>query len=293
MLKYKLNIKDRKNDVIEVKYESLFLSEDGSEITGVTEPSYGLTNIDTITVVSNESIVCSLTASDVMRCGYVIYNKKYIIQDFGETIGILYENGQYYCVDKHYYKKYQGQETSVLSEYNKVVINPYITIDNKEYQIGEFINEEDIEWFNEINIPTKYWVYDNKVTIDNVIYDVVIDTKTKMTNNEDYYPYIVLNNLSLDDRDRILYIIDWEYSKRKKVTLFKVFGINQKKLQINDISCVKQHEYFDMINEDGTNYRVYADMYEDKMDFFTLMKEEGKQIKSEWKKVKKSNVINL
>ena len=296
MLKYKLNIKNKRKDVIEVKYDSLFLSEDGSEITGITEPSYGLNEIETITVVSNETLVCSLSAYDALCCGYVMYNKKYQIKDFGDTIGILYNDGQYYCVDKNYSPKYKGQETRILSEYDDVLINPFITINNVEYEIGVWETNGDtttINWKNEIVIPTKYWAYDEKITIDGVTYDVIIDTKTQMVNTDDYYPYIVLNDLSLPDTERILYVIDWEYSKRKKKTLFRIFNINQQVLHINQIDCVKQSEYFDKTDEEGKTHRVYADFYDEKSDFFAAMFNEGKQLASEWKKVKKSNVIDV
>ncbi len=298
MLKYKLNIKDKKNDTIEVEYDSLFLSEDGSEITGVTEPSYGLNEIDSIVVVSNETKTCRLIAQDVMRCGYVLYNKVYKIQDFGDTYGILFIDGQYYCVDKDYDKFYQNIEGEVLSETASVLVNPFITIDNHQYDIGEWIEDEETEetnlvWKSEITIPTKYWSYNDKIQIDNIIYDVIIDTKTQMVNDDEYYPYIILNDMSLDDSNRILYVIDWEYSKRKKKTLFKISNYNQTNLNVNEVFCVQQFDFFDKIDTNGDAIRVYSHFYEDKMEFFAEMFKEGKEILSEWKKVEKSNTIDL
>ena len=295
MLKYKLNIKDKQDKVIDVKYESLYLSLDGSTITGVTDTSYGLSELQTITVVTNEPIKCSLSARDVMCCGYVIYNRKFHIEDFGDTIGILYSDGQYYCVNKDDYpKKIKFSESVILSEINSGYTNPFITVNNYEYEIGQWNEKGLIDWKSEIIIPNQYWVYDNKIIIDDITYDVIIDNKNQMINTDEYYPYIILNDMSLNDMERILYVIDWEYNKRKKVTLFEIFNINKPLLHIEEIHCIKQNQYFDLIDNDGNVIRRYAEDYPQQDDFLSAMVEANvQQVSFEWKKVQKSDVIDL
>ena len=117
MLKYQLNIKNKNFKNIEVIYDSLFLDKDGSMITGVTDPSYGLSERNRINVVSNNRKSCYLEARDVMRCGYIIHNKKYQVNEFDTVIGILYSDGQYYCVEKDYEKI-----DKKLDEYNEALL---------------------------------------------------------------------------------------------------------------------------------------------------------------------------
>lgn len=294
MLKYKLNIRDKKNELIEVKYESLFLSEDCTLMSGVTDPSYGLSEEQTITVVNGGSSVCSLSAHDVMRCGYVIYNKSYKVQDFDDVIGILYNDGQYYCVSKDYWKKeIEYESETILSDSEKKLINPFIKINNKEYELGVWVSGNTINWYDEIIIPTKYWAYDEKINIDNVIYDVIIDEKNQLQHNENYYPYIILNDMSKNDIDRILYVMDWEYSKRKKVTLFTITSSNDVILHITENHCMKRVEYFNMTGNDGNVYQVYSSDFDTKNEFWeNLLSNEG-VLSYEWKKVNKSNFIDI
>ena len=297
MLKYQLNIKNKNFKNIEVIYDSLFLDKDGSMITGVTDPSYGLSERNRINVVSNNRKSCYLEARDVMRCGYIIHNKKYQVNEFDTVIGILYSDGQYYCVEKDYEKIYRGQKTQVLSEIEQKLSNPVITIENREYQLGEWKkndNDEDfIEWENEIIIPTKYWVYDEQVTIDDITYDVIIDTPSSMYGDKDYHPYIILNNMDLNDNDRILYVMDWEYSKRKKVTLFKIYNEENKILSISNCVCRKKREYFEDLDENGNFYRVYADSFKERDRFFIEMFKKQKSIQIEMAQSNKGTVVDL
>ena len=294
MLKYKLNIKNTEKKLIEVKYESLYLSKDGSYLTGITDPSYCLNEENEITVVSDETQICTLLSEDVIACGYVLFNETYDIEDFGDTIGILYNDGQYYCVNKdfQFFERNVRSET-VLSTLDKEIVTPKITINGKEYEIGTINEEGEIEPYSNIVVPTKYWSLNNQIIIHDIIYDVIIDAKTSLTNDENFYPYIILNDLTLDDENRILYVIDWEYSKRRTVTVFKIKNNNNFYLRVEEGSCVKQIEYFDNVTSDGEIERHYITDYENVDEFYHLSYVNNRQIFNEWKKVESNNVIDL
>ncbi len=291
MLKYKLNIKKQKNNIVEVKYDSLYLSPDGSYITGVTDTSYCLSQENYITVVSNETQECLLDATDIICCGYVIYNKVYKVEIFENVVGILYNDGQYYCVDIDFNRETVTENDNELTNSVKH-INPFIIIDNKEYEIGKYEGDT-IIWHDNVKIPTKYWSYNNKITIDDVTYDVIIDNKTKLINDENYYPYIVLNDLDMDDVDRVLYVIDWEYSKRHNKTIFKIYSKNSNLLQIEKANCVDKFIYYNNKLVDGTSSKIYLENYDNESAFWEECINKNQVIESEWRNVKESNIIDL
>lgn len=239
MLKFKINIQDKHHETIEVKYESLYLSSDATFITGITDPSYCLNEENSIVVTSDQTLICNLEAENVICCGYVIYGKTYEIKEFdNDIIGILYEDGQYYCANKIDSTQTRNEISQItVGELEDKIIIPSIIINNVEY---ELYDKETFELKNSIQIPTKYWVLDNQVTINEVVYDVLIDTKTKLVNDEEYYPFIILNDLTIADQERILYVMDWEYSKRKTITKFKITNPSSFQLQVNEGRCVEQ-----------------------------------------------------
>lgn len=296
MLKYKLNINTVSDEIKEVQYESLYLSKDGSYITGVTNPSYCLSQKDTITVSSDEKTLCKLEAKDVVRGGYVIYNKSYKIEHHDGKIGILYVDGLYYCSDDTI-ESGTTSFTNSLGETTISLIVPSITIDNINYKLGYITKDENgndkVVFYNEIIIPTKYWSYDNKITIDEIEYDVIIDNKVKFINDNEYYPYIILNNYNISDNDRLLYIIDWEASKQKEVTIFKISSPNKTFLNVKEAGCVDRLAYLHAKLVDGTVIRHYLDDYDNEEDFWNEITERNQQIKYETKRVYKSNIIEL
>ena len=294
MLRYKLNLKNVQDKVIEIDYESLYFSSDCTYITGVTDISYNLSNESTIIVVSNEENICSLEATDVVRCGYVIYKKPYEIKIFEDngTIGILYNDGQYYCTNY--------EDEIIVSSGDTKDTPLYITIDNHEYKIGVYSYDTTsgdtiIKKFKKddtVTIPTKYWVYDNKITIDDVIYDVNIDHKTKLLNDDNYYPYIVLRDTNnLTDIDRVLYVLDWEYSKRKLVTKFKITSSINLNLNVIKGQCVEQVPFFYKDNE-GQD-KIYITNFFDPMDFYSNAAYLNKEINYEWKNSDSGSTILL
>ena len=296
MLKYKLNIKNKEDKLIEVKYESLFLAKDGSYLTGITDPSYCLTEEYEIIVVSDETHTCNLSATNVMACGYVLFNEIYEVQDFGDTMGILYNDGQYYCINKdfQFFERNVRSET-VLSTLDKEIVTPKITINGKEYEIGTINEEGEIEPYSNIVVPTKYWSFDNKITIHDITYDVIIDAKLTLSNDDNFFPYIILNDLTLSDEERILYVIDWEYSKRHLVTKFVIKSNFSSHLMVREAQCVKQFEFFDEVSENGVIKRKYItdDDYKTPNDFFHDAYIKGATIFNEWKKTDSNNVIDL
>jgi hypothetical protein len=288
MLKYKLNLKNKQDKIIKVDCESLYFSSDCTYITGVTDISYNLSNKNTIIVASNEENECSLEATDVVRCGYVIYNKSYEIQVFDEydTIGILYNDGQYYCIN-------YSDITTNLSDNLTDNIKINIIVNNNEYQIGEINkNTKKFKKFDNVIIPTKYWVYDNKVIIDDITYYVDIDHKTKLLNDDNYYPYIVLRDTNnADDINRVLYVIDWEHSKRKLVTTFKITSKVNLYLDVKKNQCNEQIPFFYIDNKKES--KIYLTDYTNQMDFYNYVAQNNKEINYEWKNVEDGGIITI
>ena len=208
MLKYQINIKNANNEFVKVSYESLYYALDTTYVTGVTDPSYCLEDESYVYVEGSLTTKkCAIEAKNVMRCGYTIYNQKFIIEENDGVKGITYIDGLFY-----------------------LFINNSVFINNKEYNI----KDDDTH----IIIPVTYYAYDNQITINNITYDVIIEQKSSLTNDDDYYPYIILNESYEEETDRVLYIFDWEYSKRKMVTLFKIFIQPLQTLNVEKIECV-------------------------------------------------------
>lgn len=215
MLKYKINVRDKNNELINVQYDSLFYSPDTTYVTGVTSVSYGLAN-QKYALVEVEGISalqqCAIEATNKIKCGYVIYNQKYDIKEINGLYCIKYIDGLYYCCT--------SADTKIM-------------VDNMEYNLFDETSVKE-----SIIIPTKYYAYDNVITINEVSYDVNIENIHTLTNNDDYYPYIVLKNTEIEDTERVLYVLDWEYSKRETVTLFKISMKDSVDLHINEAICV-------------------------------------------------------
>ena len=228
MLKYKLHVQSQTNEMKEIIYDTLHFSPDRLSLSGVTNASYGLSSMSTIYLENDSLQECLLMAEDKLRCGYVIYNKSYKVESFEDDAikGILYVDGQYYCV-----------KTDVnLYENGK---NPTLYINHREYEIGQWVGDT-IEWETELSIPTKYWSYDNKIEIDGYVYDVIIDNKNSLNNDEEYYPYIILVN------GDILYVIDWEYSKRELVTRFTITSQFNSMLKVHFSEIEESNKYIDL-----------------------------------------------
>ena len=184
MLKYKIYLEDKNIESKEVQYESLYLASDRSFISGITKPFYGLNEVKSLVVENDTKVVCPINAYNIYGFGYVIYDKTYNVEQINGLYCVLYDDGQYYCAN--------SGET--------------ITIDNHEYTMsGETIT-----------IPKKYWSYDNKIDIDGNVYDVIIDPHK--SDDEDYYPHIILN----DEQRTTLFVIDWRYTQREEVTIFQI-----------------------------------------------------------------------
>lgn len=261
MLKYKINIKNTKSEIINVDYEFLYFSPDCSWVSGITDSSYGLELLKEITLVSNGTQVCDLSAKTVSYGGYVIFNQPFKVIKNNYSAAILYIDGQYYCTD------------SKFNENN----NPIIEINKQSYEIGKLIDNGVYEWYDYITIPTKYNVFDNKIIINNITYDVIIDNKQVIGDNSTYNPHIILNDYTIDDKDRTLYIHDWEYTKRKKKTIFKITTKFNEALDIVSIERFGVQNYFyyrthggDLIRKDSQ----HLDSDEDKLfwNFFNESK---------------------
>ena len=140
MLKFKINVNERQIEEFNVEYESLFLSPNNDYITGVTSPDYKLVDENEIIVISDMQSVCTLTAQNVYKCGFVKYNQSFEILHFTNIVGILYTDGQYYCVEKNYPLTFQEIEVGeTIANVVNEPVNPFITINNIDYEIGHFV----------------------------------------------------------------------------------------------------------------------------------------------------------
>ncbi len=227
MLKYKFNLKNIESEYKEVEYKELYLSPDGSYITGVTSPSYCLSNKQTIFIENaydKDWQEYAIVAEDKIRCGFVKYNKKFNIETD--------ENGNYYI-------RYNDGKAYRLINVIKddEIIEYYVIVNNKKHIIQTGATY--------VLIETKYWCDDDVVTIDNVQYDVIENNTNifiKQVEKEDgnvveddkafeykVHPYIILRNDDFDETEselneyqRMLYIFDRSNEFRDKITHFKI-----------------------------------------------------------------------
>ena len=104
MLKYKYNIRNIENEYQEIEYKEIYLSLDGSFISGVTSPSYGLSNKQSVFMenISDKGWEeYGIVAQDKIRCGFVKFHKKFYIQNDVNTQKkyIRYIDGKAYSIE--------------------------------------------------------------------------------------------------------------------------------------------------------------------------------------------------
>ena len=238
MLNYKVRLTEPKG-YDEISVDGLYLSTDLSYISGVTDLNSNLIDGQTVMIEFNENnnfIEAVINCKKVQRQGYVIYNQKYKVIEYGGYKGYWFNDGKFYIIDENVTEKI---------------------------------------------VPTKYWVTDGKLTIDNITYDVDIELyrypykvnkETKIEEridnsqikNIDYEIYDLIFKYEIDNENPPYVIIrgnvmlpinkcnrnDWydviEYIIKKESDLI---------LTVDDISCASKfpYVYYGMNNEKKYN----------------------------------------
>ena len=230
MLKYKINIKNLNNDGVEkIKCESLFLSPDGTFLSGITSCEYGLMDGQTIfvheegTEIYNES---TISIEKVTRRGYIVIEQKYKVEKFDNGLsGFTFVDGNTYISDN---------DTVTLT-------SPY------------YYGEEDIELKdNFITIPTKYYVENGKLFINNVHYDVDFEA-----NDE---PYI---SLLISGQTKNITIKECKFPQDiENVIKFVIKKKPNYPIVIDGASPTKQFRYIIFNNTNDITSKLYLDWTE-------------------------------
>ena len=173
MLKYNIKLTEP-NYYNEIEYSNLYLSPDLSYISGVTDSKYDLTDGQHLKLEFNLNNVFHdviVNVKNSKRQGYVNIKKTFNLEEYKDYIGFFHLNGKYY------FCKSDKNEINVEGEKCKV------NTKNKT-----------------IDCTVTYFIDDNKVTIDDVTYDVNIQYIIKQNDNNTITyevinePYIILKN---------------------------------------------------------------------------------------------------
>ena len=213
MLRYSIRIDNKKSEYTEIQYQSLYLSPDLSFISGVTSTEYGLVNRQNIYLYANAYqgyVAYPIEIKTVTRRGYVIYTQPYPIQttDDGESY-IHYIDGKNYIITS-----------------GKVTINQMI-YDSIDVNSGY------------ANIPTKYYVEDGVITIQDVSYNVDFDMDQ---------PSILLRDgdtLFVQNYNQIVNINQQEIiiPNIKEVVHFTIRKSLNYQLSVEDVYCAKNYPH--------------------------------------------------
>lgn len=323
MLKYQFKIGAKTDSVQEIECESLYLSEDLDFISGITSPTYGLVDGQSIFVREGTSTSFNefvVSIKEVTRRGYVRIDKPYSVLDFeygNETLkGFVFADGKKYIAKN----KVSGKEDVTVTVKDKTHLDSDVTV-----TIGSS---------SSVTITTKYWVEDNKIAIDDYLYEI---------DPFDKNPSIVYNG-------QVYYVNDWardvtvkaynedegKYYERTissipniyKIVKFEIRKTLDYKLDVDYAIFSKQQYYFESgdtsVYTDSTNekktllrprkyivdrvkntatcsyYDEESDAYETDTVYVTVNYEnqvtvngEKYELKSEWKNASSGNYLHL
>ena len=236
-----LNIKSLKEEQVgeEINFENLYISPDRKSISGTTSSFYQLIDGQTVRVENTQFGIANDFTISVERCkrqGWVDYMKKYPLYlanidcDYESLINvnlnyIIYEGEYLYedVVETVYdgVKLYSPLSTFTLPNFGKVMID----VSKKE-----------------IRVPTRYYIYDDKVTIDDVDYfnGIDFDLKNHLSKDTDgmYNDYLVIDGIS----NIVKYYSDDKFSDILKCKL----SLNDDSVSIidvNNIYCAEPYKY--------------------------------------------------
>lgn len=214
MLKYNIKLTEP-NYYNEIEYSNLYLSPDLSYISGVTDSKYDLTDGQHLKLEFNLNNVFHdviVNVKNSKRQGYVNIKKTFNLEEYKDYIGFFHLNGKYY------FCKSDKNEINVEGEKCKV------NTKNKT-----------------IDCTVTYFIDDNKVTIDDVTYDVNIQYIIKQNNNNTITyevinePYIILKNGD---------VIKVTTIDVKNITKFYIKKSSDFDLKIDFITTASLFDYF-------------------------------------------------
>ena len=273
MLNYSIKISSDTNTISEIPYESLLLSEDLEYMSGTIDNKYGLIDGQEIFISSNGStkyLSNYVYIKTHVRQGYVVYeNKQYNIQQFKQvntTVnGITFADGKKYAINE-----FEGNYSLTIKSHMIPSSMPGIqplfndvneaTINIKKNQFNKFPTS--------ITIPTRYYLEDNYIVIDNVAYYVDLeldDLYITLKNSKDILPVIV-DYKTIDGNDIIkTYMVDY----------FKILKRPNMHINIEHAMAVKPIQYilFPYNPDDGSvgkTVKLYLRKYNEKLEGHTI-----------------------
>lgn len=228
MLEYQFKVNTKTDQLNEIKCDYVYFSLDKSYIYGVTDAKYGLRDNQIIYIkneLSNEYMPYNASIKNKVHRGYVEYMiQSYNIQTFIhfdgvkkiEYKGIVYADG----------KKYLSNDGI-----NLTVDSPFVIGDNS-FKLND----------TSIIIPTRYYIVDSNVCIENVKY--YIDYNQTL-------PYITLNN------GVKLYAQDYNDTNNLPKTIIKThFKIQKKEDDVLDVKHVSPTKIYKTVQINNTEFTL-------------------------------------
>lgn len=261
MLKYNVKI-DGNSKIRKMVLDDFYLSPDLSYISATTNASYDLSNNEIVKMkvpYSTDLVTAPISLETVIRQGYVMYPQKYKVHEIGNTKYILFNGIYHYEKDGSY------------------------TVNNGTY------SEED----SYVEIPTKYYVDDSKVTINGETYEIEWNPSEKEENG-----VIKKYNdpLPIEINDKItLTVIEETWRKCCKIVINKE---SNQTLTLEGASCIDYVPYIIYANkkyyvEDDTVVINDNEYHKHDNADVIVVNDELFGILYEWKTVERSQYINL
>lgn len=200
MLTYKIKLDNTINNLEEFFPILLNVSDDLNQISGITEYNNLLFNNQLIYIRTNDSTEYkeySIKTYNRICRGYVLFNQKYKIKQYkyngDEVYGFKFADGNKYIFD------YDGNLTmESLYIPNAKKNNFYGINDDEKFEKGLYKLHVSLDNTSEIELLTKYYIFDSKVNICGIIYDVDYDSMSSVSYDVDNDAIIVSTDQNID-----------------------------------------------------------------------------------------------
>jgi len=274
MLRYKFLL-DNTTSSVELDCREVYVSDDLSYMSGVTDYKYDIHSGDNVIVRSpynGTDVLLPITVKSVIRQGYVLTNElyaintihgysTYVINPSGDTYYIDYNgniiykdyNTDTFTVNGYIYNFNPGDGTLLVEEEVKYIEydGVYYYRFSNDFVSGFLINNKFYEETSDgyVRIPTKHYIEDRKVVIKGVEYDVDIDYSYNPTyKNENDMPVIrqegVYDPISYIDNKPIQFF-DYESERWHYVNKFEIYGPNFETIGVNSARIVSYSPYIE------------------------------------------------
>lgn len=202
-----------KEELEEIKFDDYYISSDLNYISGTTSPLYNFNEEEDVCVSTPYTqglpVRATIKTKKVMKQGYCVYDFPYLVYQDNDIEYIIYNNG------KPYYKQNNGKFLVQGNEYTKTN--------------------------NVVKIPTTYYVYDNEITIGNVIYEIDTEERSDTFNyiltleNNDI---VTINFYTKEDKELNRIVLD-----SQPTLLFTINKKEDKLIDIDTVTCCEDVGY--------------------------------------------------